>query len=512
MLRRSGLAALAVLVLIGAVLVGTSPAPAAVGTDSTALRSAVTLAGVRAHQAALQAIADANGGSRVAGAQGHIDSAEYVYGALQAAGYSPVRQYFDFPFFTETAPTVVEQVAPNPATYVADTDVSTMTYSPSGDITAPLQATNDIVIPPGPVASSSNSGCEAADFAGFVPGNIALIQRGTCFFRDKALNAIAAGASGVIIFNEGQAPDRVDVLFGTLNDPTGQTVPVVGASFAVGEALYGLLQSGPVTMHVKTSTISEIRTTYNVYADTSGRADRTVVVGAHLDSVPGGPGINDNGSGSAAILAVAEQLSALGIQPKNRVRFAWWSAEEEGLLGSQYYVDQLSPRDIKSTMANLNFDMVGSPNPVRFIYDGDGSASAISGPNGSKNIEQIFLDYFGAVPTEPTEFNGRSDYGPFIAVGIPAGGLFTGAEGVKSAEQAAVYGGTAGLAYDPCYHQACDTYSNNNDTVLDEMSDAIAHSVLQLALTTSAINGTDMSSARAVQRAGFDYAGAMLRR
>ena len=104
--------------------------------------------------------------------------------------------------------------------------------------------------------------------------------------------------------------------------------------------------------------------------------------------------------------------------------------------------------------------MVGSPNYVRFVYDGDGSGEGPAGPPGSAQIEQLFTSYFASqsLASEPTAFDGRSDYGPFIAVGIPAGGLFTGAEGVKTAAQAAVYGGTAGVAYDPCYHQACDDH------------------------------------------------------
>jgi Zn-dependent M28 family amino/carboxypeptidase len=171
----------------------------------------------------------------------------------------------------------------------------------------------------------------------------------------------------------------------------------------------------------------------------------------------------------------------------------WYGAEESGLLGSEFYVAGLSKRQIKDIAVMLNFDMVGSPNYVRFVYDGDGSGTGTVGPNGSDVVEDVFDDYFASmdVPTEPTAFDGRSDYGPFIAVGIPAGGLFTGAEGIKTAEQAAVYGGTAGIAYDPCYHQACDTFANRSDTALDEMSDAAAHAVLTFAMTTSAVNGTD---------------------
>jgi Zn-dependent M28 family amino/carboxypeptidase len=160
-------------------------------------------------------------------------------------------------------------------------------------------------------------------------------------------------------------------------------------------------------------------------------------------------------------------------------------------------VSQLSSRQIKDIAVNLNFDMVGSPNFVRFVYDGDGSNTPLAGPNGSAVVEDVFLDYFGlqGLQTEATAFDGRSDYGPFIAVGVPAGGLFTGAEGIKTEAQAAVYGGTAGVAYDPCYHQACDTFKNNSDTALDQMSDAAAHSVLTFAMTSSAVNGTDKGKA-----------------
>ena len=246
-------------------------------------------------------------------------------------------------------------------------------------------------------------------------------------------------------------------------------------------------------MRVAVDATLKSTTTFNVLADTpSGRADRTVLVGAHLDSVAEGPGINDNGSGSASILETALQMAELGIAPTNRVRFAFWGGEEDGLIGSDYYVSQLNARALKQHAVNLNFDMVGSPNFVRFVYDGDGSAFGATGPNGSARVEQVFLDYFASqgLATEPTEFDGRSDYFAFINNGIPAGGLFTGAEGIKSAEEAAIYGGEAGVAYDECYHQACDDIDNLSDEALDQMSDAIAHSTLTFAMTTSAINGT----------------------
>jgi Zn-dependent M28 family amino/carboxypeptidase len=164
------------------------------------------------------------------------------------------------------------------------------------------------------------------------------------------------------------------------------------------------------------------------------------------------------------LLEIAEQIEKLKKHPRNRIRFAWWGAEEAGLVGSTQYVSQLLASDeIDDVEANLNFDMLASPNFARFVYDGDNSTGERAvGPSGSAEIEQVFLDYFDSVglPTEPTAFDGRSDYGPFIAPAafVPAGGLFSGAERVKSEQEAAVYGGAAGSWYDPCYHQACDTF------------------------------------------------------
>jgi Zn-dependent M28 family amino/carboxypeptidase len=228
----------------------------------------------------------------------------------------------------------------------------------------------------------------------------------------------------------------------------------------VGQEIYQLTQGGPVEARLAVFAEVQRKTTENVIADTrAGRTDRVVVVGAHLDSVLEGPGINDNGSGSSVILEIALQMSELGIEPTNQVRFAFWGAEESGLIGSTHYVNSLSKRQQKDIALYLNFDMVASPNYVRFVYDGDGSGFGIKGPTGSGRIEDIFTEFFQSerLASEPTAFDGRSDYQAFINAGIPAGGLFTGAEGVKSATQAATYGGVAGAAYDPCYHQACDS-------------------------------------------------------
>lgn len=466
--------------LAGPVAVGAAP------VDSSALRDAVTVDGIREHQLALQAIADANGGSRASGFPGYDRSADYVKSRLQAAGYRVTLQPFSFPTFEELAPAQLALVAPTAKAFVEGTDFITLRYSGSGDVTAPVQAV-DLVLPPTPEPSST-SGCEASDFTDFTAGNVALIQRGTCTFAQKTANAQRAGAAAVLIFNEGQ-PGRQDVIAGSL-DESGVDIPALNLSFAVGQEL---ATTDGATVHVVTSTRTEMRKTSNVLADSAtGRADRTVVVGAHLDSVSEGPGINDNGSGIAVALEIAEQLTRLRDKPANRIRFAFWGAEEVGLLGSEHYVSQLSEAEIADIAVNLNFDMVGSPNFVRFVYDGDGSTTPPAGPNGSGQVEQVFLDYFAAqgLAAEPTAFTGRSDYGPFIAVGIPAGGLFSGAEGLKTEAQAAVYGGTAGVAYDACYHQACDTAANFNATALDQLGDAAAHAVLTFAETALAVNDT----------------------
>ncbi|MGH3018591.1 MAG: M28 family metallopeptidase, partial [Gaiellaceae bacterium] len=311
-------------------------------------------------------------------------------------------------------------------------------------------------------------------------------------------NAQDAGYDAAIIFNEGQ-PGRDETLAGTLTADDPSTIPVIGTSFAIGEELYNQVKAGTVTVRVATTTEIERNVpTENLLATTkAGRVDRQVVVGAHLDSVPEGPGINDNGSGSSTNLEVALQMAKLNVKPVNQVRFAWWGAEESGLVGSQFYVDSLTKREVKNTAVNLNFDMVGSPNYVRFVYDGDASDTASLASAGSGAVEDVFVDYFDSqdLASEPTAFDGRSDYDAFISVGIPAGGLFTGAEGIKTAEEAAIYGGTAGIAYDPCYHQACDDIDNLSDDALDEMSDAAAHATLTFAMTKSAVEGTDKGKA-----------------
>ena len=456
--------------------------------NSEKLTRAVTLDGVRTHQAVLQEIADAAGGNRFAGLASYDMSAAYVKEQLDAAGYITTYQEFVYPAFFENSPSQLEQISPNPTVYVNGVNFATMSYSGSGNVTA------NLVRPTG-----DHRGCNASDWApGSATGKIAIVQRGApagfpvaCTFRLKADNAFAAGAAGLIVYNN--VPGALN---GTLGAADGlDQIPVFGIPQALGESLVAAMTPGPVTMRMLADTDSEQLTTRNVLAESrGGDPNNVVLVGAHLDSVSAGPGINDNGSGSAAILETAIQMSK--VKPRNKVRFAWWSAEESSLVGSTYYVNNLSPAELDKIALYLNFDMVGSPNYGLFVYDGDNSAFPVgtgsaAGPPGSDVIESVFYGFFEGSGefAEPTAFSGRSDYGPFIAKGIPAGGLFTGAEQLKTAAQVIKWGGTAGLAYDPCYHAACDTFANNADTALDVNSDAIAHATITFGQSTELING-----------------------
>jgi Zn-dependent M28 family amino/carboxypeptidase len=429
---------LALLVAFG--VVGT--AAMAVPTDTTALRNAVTVDGIMKHESAFQDIANSNGGTRVSGTPGYDASAAYVKNQLKAAGYNVTVQEFTYPFFQELTDTTFSRTAPPPEEpYTRGEDFNIMGYSGSGTVVnAPVVPTKEgIVIPPNPTPSST-SGCELNDFVdvnSVTEPQVALIQRGGCLFRPKALNAQAAGYDAAIIFNEGQ-PGRTELIGGGLGG-LGVDIPVLMTTFAVGEELYTLdKEPGGAQVSISADTIAEERTTSNVIADyPGGRTDRTLIVGAHLDSVPVGPGINDNGSGVAGILEIALQMRKLHIKPTNHVRFGFWGAEESSppQWGSQAYLEELSKAKRKDIARYLNFDMIGSPNFVRFVYDGDGPTLPLGrpSPEGSGQIEKVFLDYFASqnLATEPTPFDGRSDYQPFFDAGIPAGGLFSGSYGIR---------------------------------------------------------------------------------
>jgi Zn-dependent M28 family amino/carboxypeptidase len=467
--------------------------------DTKPFRDIISIQGIREHQLALQEIASHHG-NRMTITEGYRASVDYVKNQLESIGYDVQFQEFEIGLSDEHCPPVLIKMSPDQKVFQAGRDFSNMTAAGNLEINKEVEAI-DLKIP-SLAPNDSTSGCEKEDFKNFKPGNIALIQRGTCTFRVKVENAKFAGASGVIIFNEGN-PGRIDAIDSNLPSSLAN-IAVLGASFAVGNSLRKNVLHGPTGIHVfmKVDVMINNHTVKNIIAETKeGDEARVVVVGAHLDSVIDGPGMNDNASGSATILEIAKKFAEMSYVSHNKLRFIWFGAEEFGLLGSEFYVNSLTEDEKKQILAMLNFDMLGSSNYARFVYDGDNSSKvktmAQAGPEGSGHIENIFLDYFLSLglASHPTAFDGRSDYGPFIEAEIPAGGLFSGAEGRKSSDLAQIYGGIAGVAFDPCYHQACDDFTHtggNEDTSLalkslDELSDAAAHAVLTLANSTANI-------------------------
>jgi Zn-dependent M28 family amino/carboxypeptidase len=309
-------------------------------------------------------------------------------------------------------------------------------------------------------------------------GAVALVRRGECSFDRKVARAGAAGAAAVIIYNR----DEGDGAFrGELDESAA--VPVVSLSHAAGMKLAEAARRDRVEVRLSVDARTVQQPTRNLLAETgAGDPDRVVLVGAHLDSVRAGPGINDNASGVAAILEIALQIARLGIETPNRLRFAFWAAEEDGLLGSEHHAESLRPADLERLAAVLNFDMLGSLNYARLVYDGNGSASDEAGPPGSARIERLFRDYFAAVglPVAEIDLEDGSDHLSFLEHDIPVGGVVAGDGELKSHEEAELFGGAADEPYDPCYHEACDTLAQINRQALDELSDAAAHVVLAL--------------------------------
>ena len=452
----------------GSGIVEREPASAAptAARDPDALARAVSPQRLRAHLVALAAIARRSGGTREVGTAGYQRSVAYVAGQLRQAGYRPRLHRFSFNLFRETRPPRFDRLAPGVRRYRRGRDFVTMRYSGGGAVSAQITPVEPY---------SSSSGCSRSAFDGFPRGTVALVRRGTCFMFLKARNAKAAGASAVLIANEG-TPGRTAPILGTLVRP-GIGIPVLGISSALGSELARAAESGKVRVRIAVSVVSRPARTVNVVADLAGRRSGVVLLGAHLDSVANGPGINDNGSGTTLALEIARQARRLAIRPRHGLRFAFWGAEELGLAGSEAYVRSLSSRELDQLLAVLNFDMVGSPNFGRFVYDGDNA------PSGSPRIEQLFRAYFAAhrQPVEEIALEGSSDHAPFARAGVAVGGLFTGADAVKPAALAHRFGGTAGRAFDACYHQPCDTLANVNITVLGQMADAAAVVAMRLA-------------------------------
>ncbi|KAH6621626.1 hypothetical protein B0J18DRAFT_231513 [Chaetomium sp. MPI-SDFR-AT-0129] len=440
---------------------------------SNKLQDLIKLEDLLAGSQRLQEIADAHGGNRAFGSGGHNATVDFLYDTLSNLDYFDVKKQAFKEIYADATGTL--------SVDGADIEVSALTYTPSGDAT-------------GPIVAAANLGCDAADFPAEVSGNIALISRGTCTFSQKSINAKAAGATAAIVYN-----NEAGELAGTLGEPFLEYAPIVGISQEDGKALLEKLAAGAVTATVKIDARVEERVTFNVIAETKeGDHDNVLVLGGHTDSVPAGPGINDDGSGTIGILTVAKALTKFRL--KNAVRFGFWSAEEFGLLGSYAYIKSINSTEteVAKIRAYLNFDMIASPNYVYAIYDGDGSAFNLTGPAGSDVIEKDFETYFKKrnIPTVPTDFNGRSDYAAFIENGIPSGGLFTGAEALKTEEEAKLFGGEAGVAYDVNYHKKGDDIHNlaNDAYLLNTL--AIADSVAKYARSFDTLPAVEVKTRR----------------
>jgi Zn-dependent M28 family amino/carboxypeptidase len=520
--------------------------------NSSKLRAAVTVDGIVAHQTALQNIANANGGTRYTKTSGYDASVAYVQDTMQKAGWNVSISQFNMRDWRETAPPVLEQITPTPKPYVAGdaddddsaaVDFIAFEFSPTKNVaSAPVVPTTDIVIP-SPAANSNTSGCEMSDFPASTTGAVSLIQRGECAFTQKLANAQAAGAVGVILFNEGDSAGRMNA--GFRSGPTDLAIPAVFSSFAVGNELYEAFKAGQSPkVHLQTNGEQVEHLYPQVIAETPrGDPNNVVLAGAHLDSVPAGPGINDDGSGTSWQLELGEQISKLGTPPRNKIRLMWFGGEEDGLVGSQYYAKNLSPAEADKIMVMIDTDMIASPNYARFIYDGNGDDEAgnPAGPAGSGDVEDVFKRYFAEqrMATLPTAFDGRSDYVGFINRGIPAGGIFAGAEVPKTAEQVDVFGGVAGEQYDPCYHEDCDNIATvtgqppaetmnvfDTDPVLaqsqadalkgnalkslSEMSGAVTHAVWYFARVKDTLPpraATARAAAKKAKRYRFKYEG-----
>ncbi len=452
--------------------------------DAAEFASSVTTPALTGHLEELERIAAENDGNRAAGTSGYDASVDYVAEQLRGAGFDVETPEFSFTDFTVAAESLR---APS-----GDVPVVALSSSPS---TGPDGITGRLVAAP----DDETPGCEATDYDGLdVAGAVVLVTRGVCPFADKQSIAAERGAAAVIVANNAPEP----LTGGTLGDPAAARIPTGGIGQAEGAALAAAV--GEVTLVLDTTT--EERTSRNVIAQTAtGSTEDVVMVGAHLDSVPDGPGINDNGTGVAAVLESAKQL---GAEPgvTNAVRFAFWGAEELGLVGSDEYVAALSEEELADIALYLNFDMLGSENAGYLTYDGDDSDAQGEGPGpaGSDAIERTFVRYLSeqGIEAAGTDFDGRSDYGAFIAKGIPSGGVFSGADDVKTPEQAAMWGGEADVPYDRNYHTPGDTLAALDTEALGVNGSAVAYGVAAYALSVEGPDGVPSGEARTQARDG----------
>lgn len=464
------------------------------------------------HMKAFQDIADANPGpdghaSRNSGEPGYKASVDYVASVMKAAGYTTQVQTYTFDYFSFVGSPSFAQVSPTARTFVQGVDYNAGSAgSPAGTpaATAPVQTVGGTVMPPTATPSSA-SGCTAADFAAFTPGNVALIQRGTCTFATKATNAQDAGASGVIIYNEGN-PGRTALLNGSLGTAV-INIPVLFTGFDLGSALFDQATNGPAP--VVTADVHAVRDPnredYNLIAESrEGDPNHVLVIDAHLDAIFGA-GMLDNASGSAAILDIAVMMRKA--HPKNKLRFIWFGGEELGLLGSNFYIDNLTPAEKAKIGFDLDADVLGTPNYVVGVLDPEGVQLFSRGPgtpmppeiNAPSRVGQAAgLKYLDSIGKNHILFSADgTDAFVFEQAGIPASGVLTGQDCCKTADDVALFGGFEGNfegtvpSFDGgCVDNPfrwCDNLSNNDPEVLTFMSRAFAAMVVKMAFDTTVL-------------------------
>lgn len=435
--------------------------PAAQFADE--LRQRVTTDAMVSHLQKLQDIANADNGTRAVGTPGFDASVDYVAGVLRGKGFDVQTPEFQAKVFK-----------PGPSELRVGGEVVTAHAAEFSLATPPQGVSGPLVAAP----ADDTPGCAPADYDGLpVQGAVVLVDRGSCPFADKQAIAAKLGAVAMVVADNVDEPQ----MGATLGEDTDVKLPVVGVTKADGARLRA--NPGPTTLKLEAST--QAVKARNVIAQTkTGSTSNVVMVGAHLDSVPEGPGINDNGSGVAAVLETAAQLGpAPDVQ--NAVRFAFWGAEELGTIGSNRYIESLDVEQLKDIALYLNYDMIGSPNPGYFTYDGDQSTApgrnerAPRVPEGSAGIERTLVGYLKSAgkTAQDTSFDGRSDYDAFTKAGVPSGGLFSGAEENKTVDQQKLWGGTADAPFDPNYHKATDTLEHIDKTALGILGGGVAFSV-----------------------------------
>jgi Zn-dependent M28 family amino/carboxypeptidase len=444
------------------------------------LRGRVSADAMMTHLTKLQEIAKANNNTRAVGTPGYDASVDYVAGKLRDKGFEVQTFQFEARVFHSD---------PGSVTVGGQTfEARALEYSLA---TPPIGVTGPLVTAP-----DDSPACNASDYGSLpVNGAVVLVDRGTCPFAQKEAAAVQRGAVALIV------ADNVveEHMGGTLGDNTDVKIPVVSVTKPDGAALR--LTSGPAT--IKLSAETKTLQARNVIAQTkTGLTSDVVMAGAHLDSVPEGPGINDNGSGVAAVLETALQLGS-SPQIHNAVRFGFWGAEEIGLVGSRKYVQSLDVNALKDIALYLNFDMLASPNPGYFTYDGNQSMPPDKRgnpvvPEGSAGLERSLAAYLNSAGKAPrdTAFDGRSDYDGFTLAGIPSGGLFSGAEDKKTPEQAKLWGGTADQPFDPNYHKSTDTLDHIDRTALGINGGGVAYAVGLYAQDETGRNGVPIREDR----------------